>query len=173
MDGLAGPLFIAASLVVVAGIPKVADPSDTTRALRSVGLPGTDLLVRGLAVAEVAIGISVIVLGGRFTSGLLALLYAGFAGFIVLAMRRGGSVASCGCFGKADTPPTMAHVLLDVSAATVALAATIAPPASLSALLGDQPAFGIPFVAFVAMGAWLGYLVLTLLPALQAARSST
>ena len=171
MEGLAGPLFIAAALVVVAGIPKVTDPGDTTRAMRSVGLPSSDNLVRALAIAEIAIGLSVIVFGGRLAAGLLALLYLGFAGFIVLAMTRGGSVASCGCFGKADTPPTHAHLVLDLAAAAVAIAAVASPPPAFTDLLADQPAFGIPFVAFVALGSWLGYLTLTLLPRLQAART--
>lgn len=173
MDGLAGPLFIAASLVVVAGIPKLSDPGDTTRALRSVGLPGNDLLVRTLAGAEVAIGAAVIAFGGPLSSGLLALLYVAFAGFVLLALRRGGSVSSCGCFGKSDTPPTMAHLVLNVSAAAIALAATITPPASFLDILADQPALGIPFIAFVVMGAWLGYLALTLLPTLQTAKSGS
>lgn len=173
MDGLAGPLFIAASLVVVAGIPKLTEPGDTTRALHSVRLPGSDGAVRALAAAEIAVGVSVIALGGRLAPALLALLYAGFAGFIMLAMRRDGSVASCGCFGKADTPPTFAHLLLNTSAAAVAAAAALAPPASLVDLLPDQPALGIPFVAFVLIGTWVGYLALSLLPALQASRTGT
>ena len=32
-------------------------------------------------------------------------MYAGFTAFVVLALRRGGVLSSCGCFGRADTPP--------------------------------------------------------------------
>jgi uncharacterized membrane protein YphA (DoxX/SURF4 family) len=135
MEGLAGPLFIAAALVVVAGAPKVTDPGDTTRAMRSVGLPSSDNLVRTLAVAEIGIGVAVIAVGGPLA------------------------------------PPTRAHLVLDVAAAGVAIAAVVSPPPAMTDLLVDQPAFGIPFVAFVALGSWLGYLTLTLLPQLQAART--
>ncbi len=67
----------------------------------------------------------------------------------------------------------MAHLVLNVSAAAIALAATITPPASFLDILADQPALGIPFIAFVVMGAWLGYLALTLLPTLQTAKSGS
>lgn len=172
MDGLAGPLFISALLLVVAGVPKVTEPGDTTRAIRSVGLPAGDSAVRVLALGEVLTGLSAIVVGGRLPAALLAVLYAGFAGFIVVALARGGSVASCGCFGKADTPPTYAHLALNLAAAGVGVAAVLSPPQGFLDLLGDQPAFGIPFIGFVLMGAWLAYLTLTLLPQLQASKTA-
>lgn len=172
MDGLAGPLFIAAVLLVAAGVPKVTEPGDTTRAIRSVGLPASDGLVRAFALVEIAVGVAVVAFGGRFAAALLALLYLGFASFIVLAMTRGGSVASCGCFGKVDTPPTNAHLFLNLGATGIAIAATVSPPPSLVDLLADQPAFGIPFIGFVLIGTWLGYLTLTVLPRLRAAKSA-
>ena len=173
MDGLAGPLFIAAALLVAAGVPKVTEPGDTARAMRSVGLPTSELFVRILAVAEVSIGLAVIAIGGPIPSLLLGLIYLGFAGYIILAMSKGGSIASCGCFGKADTPPTYGHLLLNIAAGTVGIIGAIGDPPDAVALLGDQPAFGVPFVAFVLLGAWLGYLTLTLLPQLQTAKRST
>lgn len=173
MDGLVGPLFIAAILLVVAGAPKVADPGDTTRAIRSVGLPATDGLVRILAVGEVVVGITVVAVGGPVPAALLATLYAGFAAFIVMAITRGGAVASCGCFGTPDTPPTYAHLILNVGAAAVGGAAALSGAPGLVDVLTTQPAAGVPFLGFVALGGWLGYLALTLLPRLQAAKAAS
>lgn len=172
MDGLVGPLFIAAALLVLAGVPKVAEPGDTTRAIRSAGLPANDLLVRMLALGEVAVGVAVIAVGGPVPAALLALLYAAFAVFIVVAMARGGAVSSCGCFGKTDTPPTHAHLVLNVSAAAVGVAAAFAGLGGLVDVLPDQPAAGVPFIGFVALGAWFAYLTLTLLPRLRSASTA-
>lgn len=172
MDGLVGPLFIAAALLVFAGVPKVIEPGDTTRAIRSAGLPANDSLVRMLALGEVAVGVAVIAVGGRVPAALLGLLYAAFAAFIVVAMARGGSVASCGCFGKADTPPTHAHLVLNISAAAVGVASAVTAPGGLIDVLPGQPAAGVPFIGFVALGAWFAYLTLTLLPRLRSMSAS-
>ena len=53
-----GPTALAAAgLLVLAGVPKVADPGDLVRALRSTGLRVHPLLVRGFALVEVAAGL--------------------------------------------------------------------------------------------------------------------
>lgn len=173
MEGLVGPLLIAAALVVVAGAPKILDPGDTTRAIKSVGIPASDPLVRLFAVAEVAVGAAVIVGGGRIAAMALGVLYLGFAGFVGLALAKGGSVASCGCFGTPDTPPTVAHLLLDGAAAAVAFAAVVWPQPGIVDTLAAQPAAGVPFVGFVAIGTWLGYLALTAVPRLVASRTAS
>ena len=173
MDGLAGPLFIAAALLMIAGLPKITEPGDTVRATRGVGLPTGDTMVRLLAISELLVGLAVLTVGGAIPALLLTVLYAGFAGFIVLAMTRDGAIASCGCFGKADTPPTYAHLFLNTAAVGVGVASIVVAPRGLVELIGDQPAFGIPFIGFVLVGAWLGYLTLTLLPQLRAIRPGT
>jgi hypothetical protein len=173
MDGLVGPLFIAALLLVVAGAPKVLDPGDTTRAIRSVGLPARDGLVRILALGEVTVGTTVVAVGGTVPAALLGTLYAGFAVFIVMAIARGGAVASCGCFGTPDTPPTYAHLVLNVGAAAVGFAAALSGPPGVLDVLPTQPAAGIPFLGFVALGGWFGYLALTLLPRLETAKTAS
>ena len=43
---------------------------------------------------------------------LVAASYAAFTAFVLLARSRGGVLASCGCFGRADTPPTTTHVVV-------------------------------------------------------------
>src|SRR4051794_38843397 len=109
---VAAPYLAAAALLVVAGAPKIADPLPLVRALRSVGLPAGRGLVRTFAVGEVVVGLAALVQPSRTTALLMAVLYAGFTAFVGLALARGGVLESCGCFGKADTPPTRAHLVL-------------------------------------------------------------
>ena len=40
MPSWGGPLFAAATLLILAAVPKIRYPDDTARALRSTGLPG-------------------------------------------------------------------------------------------------------------------------------------
>ena len=109
MDALAGPYLASALLLVVAGAAKVRDPLPLVRALRSARLPAPVSGVRLLAAAEAVLGTTALLLGGRLTAALVAASYAAFTGFVLLVRRRGGVLASCGCFGRADTPPTTGH----------------------------------------------------------------
>src|SRR5437868_3829483 len=79
--------------------------------------------VRLLALAETGIAVAAVAGGGRLAWSLVGLSYLGFAGFVVVAMARGGPVSSCGCFGTPDTPATLGHVVVTVAASAVAWAA--------------------------------------------------
>jgi hypothetical protein len=164
VEALTPPLLIAAALLVVAGVPKVLRPAATARALAGVGLPGRSSLVRLLGAAEVAIGTAAIAAGGPLPALAVGTAYLGFAAFVAIAMGRGG--ASCGCLGGDETPPTAVHLVLDATAAAVALLAATASPVSLPALLGSQPAGGLPMLGLMTLGTWFAYLALSLLPRL-------
>jgi hypothetical protein len=168
MDALAGPYLAAAALLVVAGGAKILDPQPLVRALRSVGLPAPAWLVRAGAAAEVAIGVLAAGTGARAAAAAVALSYAAFTAFVLVALRRGGVLASCGCFGRADTPPTRTHVAVTAGAAAVAAAVAVRPVGPLPDLLAGQPGAGIPLLAATLAVAATGYLVLAVLPLLQA-----
>jgi Methylamine utilisation protein MauE len=164
MLALAGPFHIAAVLLLVGGAPKVFEPSATAGALGSVGLPRSETLVRLMGASEAAIGATALTVGGRFAALLVAACYIGFTGFVVAAMARGGAVASCGCFGTDDTPPTAVHLVIDASAAAVAAAAVATPVAGIFGAVGVTPLGGVPFLALVGIGAWFAYLAMSVLP---------
>ncbi len=168
MDALAGPYLASAALLVVAGGAKLLDPLPLVRALRSVGLPAPQLLVRAVAAAELAVGLLAIGTGARWAAIGVALSYAGFTAFVLLALRRGGVLASCGCFGRADTPPTRTHVAVTGALAAVATAVAAQPLAGLGGLLAAQPGSGVPLLVATAAVAATAYLVLALLPMLTA-----
>lgn len=172
MSVLAGPFAIAAALIALGGAFKAVRPDDTAHALGSVGLPRPALLVRAGGVAEAVIGVGALVLGGPVFAALVALSYLAFAGFVVLALRSGAPISSCGCFGKVDTPPSAVHVVVDLAAAAVAAAVAIAgDTVALPDVLADQPLFGIPFVLLAVTGVFLVFVSFSALPkALAAAR---
>ena len=170
MDALAGPYLASAALLVAAGGSKLADPLSLVRALRSARLPGGALLVRAVAAGEVLLGLAAVVTGARAAAVLVALSYAAFTAFVLLALRRGGVLASCGCFGKDDTPPTLTHVAVTGALAAVAAVVAVRPLGPLPDLLGAQPAAGVPLLVATAAVAATAYLVLALLPALRVAR---
>jgi hypothetical protein len=168
MDALAGPYLASAALLVAAGGAKTVDPLPLVRALRSSGLPAPVLLVRAGAVAEVAVGLLAAATGSAAAAAGVALSYAAFTGFVVVALVRGGVLASCGCFGKADTPPTRTHVAVTAGFALVAAAVALRPVGPLPDLLAAQPGAGVPLLLAAAAVAATAYLVLALLPLLQA-----
>ncbi|HVX23471.1 MAG TPA: MauE/DoxX family redox-associated membrane protein [Acidimicrobiales bacterium] len=176
---LMGPYLAACALLVVAGVGKAARPGDTARAAAHVvggGATGLAWVVRIGAGAEAALGVAGLVVADPVVAAMVAASYAGFAGFVVLALRRGGPLATCGCFGRPDTPPTVLHVVVDLglaaAAAWVAVAAsTTAGPAGWTAVaVAGQPWDGVPLVLAAAACAVVGGLSLTTWGRLAAAR---
>ena len=146
---LIGLYLVAAGLLVVAGVAKAARPDDTARAMAAL-LPGPPpLRLRALARPGRRAG------GGRarrrghrcsrarLTAALVALSYVAFVGVVAVARWRGGPLATCGCFGRPDTPPTALHLVVDLVLA--AAAATVAVGAPRHGHAGDAagpPALG-------------------------------
>ncbi len=164
MTVAAGPFAVAALLLVLAGIAKARRPADTVVALRAAGLPATSVLVRAGALAEVAIGGSALASGDRATAILVALSYAAFTLFVVTALRRATPLASCGCFGKPDTPPTWTHVVITGAATCAAIVVAADPTAGLPDVLKSQPYTGLPFVLLLLCGTLLAYVAMSTLP---------
>jgi hypothetical protein len=143
-------LGAGALLLTAAGAAKVADPSRTAGALRALGWPSSPALVRTGAVVETVLGAAALVVGGRVLALLVAASYLGFALFVMSALRAKTPLGTCGCFGRADTPPRPVHVTVDalLAAGAVAAAATDAPP------LVDAAAWAWPLAAVLALAAY-------------------
>ena len=162
---LAAPYLAAAALLVVAGAPKVVDPMPMVRALRSTSLPAGRALVRTFAVGELLVGAAALLLPGRTTAALVCAAYLAFTGFVGLALVRGGVLESCGCFGKADTPPTRAHLAVTALLALAAGALAVAPPGGpvWTADTLTRPATSV-LLAFAVLLAVLAHAVMAVLP---------
>ncbi|MEX0756721.1 MAG: MauE/DoxX family redox-associated membrane protein [Acidimicrobiia bacterium] len=161
---LEGWYFITAALLVLSGGSKLRDPEPTRGAMRAAGLPSSRGAVVGLAAGEIAAGAAALGTTTPFASIIVAAFYLGFAGFVSYALLRDLPLQSCGCFGTSDTPPGWMHVGVNLSAAAVALGVAGTGGADLLGILTSQPAAGIPYLGFLALGATLLALMLSALP---------
>jgi hypothetical protein len=156
-------MLSCAALLVVSGVPKLRRPAATITALRSVGAtwvgPAT---VRMLSVVEVAAGVVAVVAGGRLADAAVAILYAGFAAFLVRAL--GTPTASCGCTARDDTPPTPAHLAMTLVFCAGACAATAAGGRTgvVQVWQGGQLVEVAVVLGFALIVTWLGHAILTL-----------
>jgi choline-glycine betaine transporter len=173
MSVLAGPFAIACVLLAGAGVLKAWKPGDTANALRAVGAPlshtASRVLVRAFGAVEAGVAVVALLTGNPVAAAVVAISYLAFAAFVVVALRRGSAIASCGCFGKVDTPPSIVHVVLDLCFAGVAIAVVFTGDVALPDVLRDQPLAGVPFALLLAVGVYLVFLAFTALPKTMAA----
>src|SRR3954452_21697765 len=164
MGAWTAPLLIASALLAVAGAPKTLDPTNTVGALRSVGLRVPSVSVRLFGAVETTLGIATLITGARPLALLVALSYAGFSGFILVALSKGGAVSSCGCVGRADTPPTRAHLTVTAGLGLTSLLAAVAGGDGLASMSWSVTT--VTALAFAILGGWLVWLLLNPLPPL-------
>jgi hypothetical protein len=158
MDVVAAPYLAAALLLVVAGVAKALDPLSLVRALRAAGLtvraPLLSRFVRVAATGEAVLGGVAVVAPSRTAALAVAASYAGFTLFVLQALRSGSPLASCGCFGREDTPPTRLHALITGALALLAVVAAERP--------GIE--HGVALTVVTCVLAYLTYLALAVLP---------
>ena len=158
---------ISLGVLGVGGVAKLVDPEPTSGALQAAGLPSSPFLTRVLGLAEVAVAVAALAIGGVLVVA-AAFFYLAFTIFTAAAVRGRFPLQSCGCFGREETPPTGIHVAFNAVAAASLV---------LVALSGSTP---VPWEAPVAevvlylglggVGAYAAVLILTRLPiALKAA----
>jgi hypothetical protein len=173
------PLFTAttaaaAALLVVAGLAKLRAPAPAAAMLAGLSprlrpLPRARAAVRVAGVVEVGVGLTALVGGGRIAMALLAVSYMALT---VLAVRlaTGAQPVACGCFGSADGDVGLAHVVLDGCATAIAVIAVFVTPGNVATLFHAGVGVGLISVVQAALLTALGYLSITSLPALMAAR---
>jgi hypothetical protein len=171
---LIGIYLIGSALLVLAGAAKMIRPGDTARALTEV-LPGRlhlQRLVRVGAAAEAVIGAVAFFLPRPIPAALVCASYLSFAAYVSYARQRQGPLATCGCFGQPDTPATWLHVVVNVvlAAAAGVVAMQASDASTLPSVLTAQPWGGLPLLLIGAVGVWLTYQALALLPSLANAR---
>lgn len=115
----------AGLLLLGAGGAKIVDPDRTVGALTALGVPVGTTAVRVGAAGEAVVGAMALVVGGRTSAALVGVSFAAFAVFVAAALRSGRPIGTCGCFGRADTPPRRAHVAVDLVLAAAGLAGAV------------------------------------------------
>jgi len=158
------PFLVVAGLLAVSGLAKLRAPGGAARALASARLPSSRAVVRALGAVELAVGLAALV-QPRPLAPAVALLYLGFAGFVVHALAAGVPMATCGCLGDEETPPTALHAAVTATAAACAALVAATPVPDTPGLLAGSPWLGAPLVALVAVGVLLAYAVMAHLPA--------
>jgi hypothetical protein len=154
------PLYLAAVvLLAVSSLVKLRRPETAMNALRELGVPRPDLVVRGGAVAELIVAAAMVVMP-EVGAPAGAVLFLGFSAFVAAQVRH-GSTRSCGCLGAAELPPTLAHVALTVALAGVCVAARPDP----LRMLAQHPISGAIVWLAAAAAAWCLAAALQLLPA--------
>jgi hypothetical protein len=165
----------AALLLVVSGLAKIRTPAPAGAMIvtllprlrrRRLGRP-----VRAIGGAELAVGGAFLVAGGRVPAALLAGCYLAF---LIVAMRLAArrSPIPCGCFGAADAPVGVAHIVLDAVAAGVASAAVVRPVGAAGGLVDHGTLVAVIGVGQAVLLASLGYLAITALPQLTRLREA-
>ena len=156
------PVLAGAALLVLAGFGKVRRPAPTVGALKSVGLSVRPRSVRALGVGEIVLGVTAIEPGGPIPAAVLGLAYLGFTAFILVALRTGGALSSCGSLGRPDTPPTRTHAIVTTLIGVSALVAAGFDGVHATALRWNGE--GAALLAFAALVTWLAWLVFAVLP---------
>lgn len=156
-------------IVVVGAVAKLADPDAPLAAFRALGLPGSRLAVRVLALVELAVGGAAVVVGGRAAAAALAALYLAFTAVVGVLLHRHATL-SCGCFGRLSAPVTRIHLAANVASLAVAVAAAIVRVPGLVVDHARLPAAGVPHGLLIVIGAGLAIVILgPLVETLQAA----
>ena len=166
VPAVTAPFLAATAALAAAGVAKLWRPDYTARALQVTGLRVGGRRVgrtevRAGAAAEVVVAVMAVVLPGPVTGALVAAAYAGFAGFVLLALRRGWPLSTCGCFGRPDTTPGYPHAALNAGAAAVAAWWAAVAPGHMGRLFVHQPWDGLPLALISAVIAGLAYLIWT------------
>lgn len=173
MLSIAGLYLAVTALLALGGGLKVVRPTETATALAALGLPSQPYLVRGLGIVEIAIGTAAFLTSHPIASLLTASAYVSFAVFVLAARRAETPVQSCGCFGKAETPPSLIHITVNLAAAGIAAMTAARPNTRLIELLADQPGSGVPLLLLTGVIIYLLYVAITALPqTLRATRTS-
>jgi uncharacterized membrane protein YphA (DoxX/SURF4 family) len=168
MDGLWGPLAVAAAIPILAGASKLRDPAPVRRPLDALGVPAGRSAAALVGGVELAVGGAALVAPSPPVAGALALLYLLLAA-AALRLRGAASPAPCGCFGDGASA-TLLHVWIDGLAATLVLtAAVVGGRLGIAALAVTSPLEQALAVVAVACGAILTRAVLTSVPPLWSA----
>lgn len=168
MSALAPAFALIAALLVLAGVAKLRAPAAAAVVLFRLGLPSSTGLVRGVGLAEVALGTACLLAPGPLTAALLALAYACFAAVVAALARSASGAVPCGCFGEGSFTATRAHAAVDLLAAALAAAFAVAPGDGPLGWLSD-PLAGSVALAAVGCSTWLCYVLFTAPPSIWGA----
>jgi hypothetical protein len=101
----------AALLLLTSGLLKLKSAEPVRDALRTSGLPSERWVGFSIASVEIVTGLALLVVGTRTVQWFAVSLFAMFFFFLLSIKVRGLPLASCGCFGRDDTPLSSIHLV--------------------------------------------------------------
>jgi hypothetical protein len=160
-----------AMLLACAGMAKIVAPAAASALLGRVWSHASTPppVIRVAGASEVVIGSYTVVSGTRAAAIALAACYLAFAA-ITTRLLLTGQRAPCGCFGRTDADVGIAHLVVNLIGVAIAGAAAVRPPGALCGLLDAGALTGVVAAGQAVLLAYLGFLSVTALPALAAAR---
>jgi hypothetical protein len=164
-DAIAPLFFLAAALLVLAGVVKLLRPNATAQALLDAGLPGSRASARCVGAVEVVVGAWAFAApaeGGALALGAVYLVFVAFLGYV---LRVHPDAGSCGCAGATAVPPSRLHLALDVIAGLAGIAFGVAGPVALGSWLPDLGWVAVPVLAGLGLAGWLSVIVVSEAPA--------
>lgn len=140
--------WLGAGLLLYAGALKLPVPDAAMTTLHKLRLPSGRTAARLLALAEMGVGVTVVLTGGLVAAALSSLTWSALT--VVAAVQRARHI-DCACFGVRRYPVSRLHVSLNAILAVASLLGLAAQPWSLAAVHTDA---GI--LALVATAVLLG-----------------
>ena len=142
-------------VLILTGVMKVARPHEVSRALVALGFPRIPGAGTALGLVEVAVGALALLWPPVWYAQ--AGLYLVFAVWVTLALRSETPIASCGCLGRDDTPPTPAHIVFNSLGVMVSLGAAVGG----QSLPLEAGVAGLATIVVVGTGVFLAHILLT------------
>ena len=163
-DALAPLCFLAAGLLVVAGVVKLVRPRATAQALLDAGLPGSTPLARTIGAVETGVGVWALVAPAAGGAAALGVLYLAFGAFLAYVLRAHPDAGSCGCAGPTPVPPSRLHLVLNLLAGASGLAYALAAPVGLGPWLDALGWVAAPALVGLGLAGWLAVVAVTQAP---------
>jgi hypothetical protein len=160
------PFFTAALVLAWSGAAKLRRPGQLVRALGTAGLPARPGAVRLIASAELGLGTLGLIRPTAAVAAAVGLAYLGFAGFLSFLLVAKPAIATCGCAGDRQVPPSWLHVALDAIAVASAFgfAAMSGGSDGIVGIAAPLPLSGVTFLVGVGLLGYLASLCAAYLP---------
>jgi hypothetical protein len=131
-----------------------------------MGLSVPEWAVRIGGSVEGVLGVVALVVASTMTAALVGASYVAFFVFVAVAMSRRLPIASCGCFGKADSKPSLVHLGINAGAAVAAIVVAADPGLAPFDLVRREVFDGVAYAVLVIVGIAAAAFAVTILPRL-------
>lgn len=172
MASLTPAYFVICALLATAGARKILAPGATRESVALVGVSVPRPVVRALGGGELALAGLAAIWPTPVTSGLVAVAYGSFCGFVLLLRRSTARPVDCGCFGGSYDGVGRLHLALNVLACGVAAASAAVGVHGLAWIVKRSPLIAPSLIIGMLAATYAAYLAYTLVPRAWAAYGS-